>query len=281
MERSDEELISAFRAGDEGALSALLARHAPAVYRFGVKMCRDSEDAKDVLQDTLLAAARGIREFRGTSSVSTWLYAVARSFCIKKRRTSKFAPKRTVSLDDPEAIAQAPAPGRRPDEAASDRELAGLLDRAIASLDPTGRETLVLTDVEGLSAPEVAEVLGVTVDAVKSRLHRARAQVRAQLEPHLPLVERPNRATAAGGCSDVVTLFSRHLEGQIGAAECAEMQAHVAHCARCSAACESLKHTLALCRAEPRGDVSPAIQALVRAALRAAAARTQLESSEE
>jgi RNA polymerase sigma-70 factor (ECF subfamily) len=147
-----------------------------------------------------------------------------------------------------------------------------LLDRAIASLDPTSREVLVLRDVEGLTAPEVAEVLGVTVDAVKSRLHRARAEVRAQLEPHLPLAERSSRAMSAGGCSDVVALFSRYLEGEIGAAECEKMQAHVARCKRCGAACESLKHTLALCRAEPRGEVSPEIQELVRKALRAAAA---------
>jgi RNA polymerase sigma-70 factor (ECF subfamily) len=268
MDRSDDELITAFRAGDEEALSALVARHAPAVYRFGFKMCGDAEDAKDVLQDTLLAVARGMRDFRGASSLWTWLYAVARSFCIKKRRASRFAPKETVSLDDLEATAQAPALGRAPDEVASDRELSTLLDQAIAALDPENREVLVLRDIEGLTAPEVAEVLDVSVDAVKSRLHRARAEVRARLEPHLPVAERPRRATAAGGCSDVVTLFSRYLEGEISAAACAEMQAHVARCSRCGAACESLKHTLALCRAEPPGDVSPEIQELVRKALR-------------
>ena len=100
MDRADEDLLASIRAGDDVALGSLLARHAPAIYRFGVKMCRDPEDAKDVLQDTLLAAARGIREFRGASSLSTWLYTVARSFCIKKHRSSKLAPTDTVSLDD-------------------------------------------------------------------------------------------------------------------------------------------------------------------------------------
>jgi RNA polymerase sigma-70 factor (ECF subfamily) len=181
MEPRDDELITAVRAGDEDALSALLARHAPSVYRFGVKLCRDEEDAKDVLQDTLLAAARGIRGFRGASSLSTWLYTVARSFCLKKRRTSKFAPDEVVSFDDPKTITHAPAPGKSPEGAASDRELAVLLDRAMGSLDPASREVLVLRDVEGLTAPEVAQILGVSVDAVKSRLHRARADVRAGL----------------------------------------------------------------------------------------------------
>ena len=268
MDRADEELLASIRAGDDAALGSLLARHAPAIYRFGVKMCRDREDAKDVLQDTLLAAARGIREFRGASSLSTWLYTVARSVCIKKRRTSKFAPTDTVSLDDHANALDARAADKAPDEAAADRELSALLDRAIASLEPASREVLVLRDVEGLTAPEVAEVLGVSVDAVKSRLHRARAEIRAKLEAHLPSAERASQRPVASGCPDVIALFSRFLEGEIGAAECETMQAHVATCKRCNAGCESLKHTLALCRAEPRGEVPPDVQELVRKALR-------------
>src|SRR6187397_3346990 len=85
--------------GDRQALEALLERHQAQVYRFGMKMCRDPEDAADVLQDTLFAMARGVRDFRGASSLSTWLYTIARSFCIKKRRRSKFAPAAERSLD--------------------------------------------------------------------------------------------------------------------------------------------------------------------------------------
>ncbi len=268
MDRADEELLASIRAGDDAALGSLLARHAPAIYRFGVKMCRDPEDAKDVLQDTLLAAARGIREFRGASSLSTWLYTVARSFCIKKRRSSKFAPTETVSLDDCDGAAEARAPGRPPDEAASDWELSAMLEAAIRALDPASREVLVLRDVEGLTAPEVAEVLGVSVDAVKSRLHRARAEVRANLEGHPPTSKPGSQRPAASGCPDVVALFSRFLEGEIGAADCEAMEAHVATCKRCNAACESLKRTLTLCRSESRGEVPSDVQALVRKALR-------------
>jgi RNA polymerase sigma-70 factor (ECF subfamily) len=74
----DQQLLERARAGDRAALETLLERHQPQVYRFGLKMCRDPEDAKDVLQDTLLAMARGVRDFRGASSISTWLYTVAR-----------------------------------------------------------------------------------------------------------------------------------------------------------------------------------------------------------
>jgi RNA polymerase sigma-70 factor (ECF subfamily) len=268
MEKADEELLASLRAGNDAAIGALLTRHAPAIYRFGVKMCRDPEDAKDVLQETLLAAARGLHEFRGASSLSTWLYTVARSFCIKKRRRSKFAPRELTSLDEPGAAGDAMSHDKGPEEVASDRELTALLDDAIGALDPANREVLVLRDVEGLTAPEVAQVLGTSVDAVKSRLHRARAEVRARLESHLPLAERPSVAPAAGGCPEVVTLFSRYVEGEIGPAECAAMQTHVGACKRCNAACESLRHTLALCKADPSADVPPDVQALVRKALR-------------
>src|SRR5512146_3412268 len=99
MARTDEELLAAAREGDRDALEQLLAAHQHRVFRFGVKMCGQEEDAKDVLQETLLAAARNIRDFRGASSVSTWLYTIARSFCIKKHRTSKFAPDHVDSLE--------------------------------------------------------------------------------------------------------------------------------------------------------------------------------------
>lgn len=268
MEKDDQDLLAAIRAGDDEAMAALLTRHAPAIYRFGVKMCRDPEDAKDVLQDTLLTVARGVRAFRGGSSLSTWLYTVARSFCIKKRRTSKFAPTETVSLDDDSRMVVAPSTDRDPEANAMEHELAACLDHAIASLDDDHREVLVLRDVEGLTAPEVAEVLGISVDAVKSRLHRARSKVREKAEEGLAPLVREGARRRAPGCPDVVALFSRYLEGDIGTAECNAMQAHVASCTSCTAACESLKQTLALCRTESRGPVPLDVQELVRRALR-------------
>src|SRR6188474_433518 len=143
-------------------------------------MCGDAEDAKEVLQDTLLAAARNVKDFRGGSSLSTWLYTIARSFCIKRRRRAKFAPNEELSLD---ALGAAlPAAGPAPDEIASQREVRRALAGVIESLDPDSREVLVLRDIEGLTAPEVAQITDTSVDAVKSRLHRARARVRELLE---------------------------------------------------------------------------------------------------
>jgi RNA polymerase sigma-70 factor (ECF subfamily) len=168
-EATDQHLLEAARSGDRRALDVLLTRHQPRVYRFGLKMCRDPEDAKDILQETLLAVARGVKDFRGASSVSTWLYTIARSFCIKKRRRSKFAPEAEESLDavgPGEEARQLPDPTRPPDESLAGRQVEVALESAIGSLDPMYREVLVLRDVEGLTAPEVAEVMGLSVEAV-------------------------------------------------------------------------------------------------------------------
>ena len=130
---TDHDLLEAARGGDPQALEQLLERYQSRVYRFGLKMCRDSEDARDVVQDTLLAAARSLRDFRGASSLSTWLYTITRSFCIKKRRRSKFAPEAEVSLDSeagPEALAAAD-PRRGPDELAASREIEQALELSL------------------------------------------------------------------------------------------------------------------------------------------------------
>jgi RNA polymerase sigma-70 factor, ECF subfamily len=272
MDESDKVLLDAAKAGDSRAIAAILERYAPAVFRFGMKMCRDPEDAKDIVQETLLAASRGLGDFRGGSSPATWLYTVARSFCIKKRRRSKFAPTE-VSLEDGAATDVA-AQGPLPDETAASRELGAVLDDALAELDPSYREVLILRDVEGLTAPEVAEVLGVSTDAVKSRLHRARADLRARLEPRLPRDEQLGRLPAAPGCPEILSVFSRYLEGDIGPAECAAMDAHVLGCARCRTACSSLKHTLSLCRTASTAEVPAEIQALVKQAVRELAAQS-------
>jgi len=106
-EQTDSTVLDEARAGNARALEMLLERHQAQVYRFGLKMCRDPEDAKDVLQDTLLAMARSVRDFRGASSISTWLYTIARSFCIKKRRRSTFAPARAPRSLDTDAATEA------------------------------------------------------------------------------------------------------------------------------------------------------------------------------
>jgi RNA polymerase sigma-70 factor (ECF subfamily) len=271
MARSDDELLTAARAGDRSALEALLVRYQPTVYGFGMKMCRDPEDAKDILQDTLLAMARSVRDFRGASSLSTWLYSIARSFCIKKRRHGRSVAAEPLSspAGGEADAAKVAHPGRGPEEEIGSREIEAALAQAMAGLAPPYREVLVLRDIEGLRAPEVAEILGLTTEAVKSRLHRARLALRHSLAPLLGLAQAQPEQRTSHKCPDVLMLFSRHLEGEISADLCAEMERHVAGCDRCRASCESLRRTLNLCRTAPSPQVPEGIQQSVRNSLRA------------
>jgi RNA polymerase sigma-70 factor (ECF subfamily) len=265
---TDAELLAAARQGDAVALEALLVRYQPHLYRFGLRMCGNEEDAGDVAQESLIAMARSLRDFRGDSSVSSWLYTIARRFCIKKRRRSRFAPAREDSLDAPgiDAAGRLADPAPSPEQTATSRELQRALARAIDGLEPPQREVLVLRDVEGLSAADVAEVLEISVEAVKSRLHRARVAVRQALAPILgsPRGEPPRDST----CPDILTLFSQYLEGDIDPGMCAAMEAHLARCGRCRGTCESLKRTLAVCRELPTPEVPASVAASIRAAVR-------------
>ena len=269
---TDDELLSAARQGDAAALEALLVRYQPHLYRFGLRMCGNVEDAGDVAQESLISMVRSLRDFRGDSSVSTWLYTIARRFCIKKRRRSRFAPAREESLDAPGALAAhgLADPSPSPEQTAAGRELTSALTRAIDALDPAQREVLVLRDLEGLPASEAARVLGISVDAVKSRLHRARVAVRQELAPMLD--RQPIEARGAM-CPDVLTLFSQHLEGEIDPSVCATMEAHLAQCRHCRHACDSLKRTLAVCRQLPTPDVPASLASSIKTAIRAVLAQ--------
>jgi len=209
-----------------------------------------------------------VKDFRGASSVSTWLYTIARSFCIKKRRRSKFAPGQEESLSGGAAIeARALAdPGLAPDDSLAGKQVERALEIAIGELDPMYREVLVLRDVEGLTAPEVSEVLGIGVEAVKSRLHRARLAVRARVAPLLgmPVASVP----PASSCPDVLSLFSRHVEGEISADLCAELESHLAGCPGCRARCDTLQRTLAVCKSTPAPAVPEPVQRSVREAMK-------------
>jgi RNA polymerase sigma-70 factor, ECF subfamily len=251
MPQSEAELIERARDGDRDALSELLEQVEPTIYRFAMKLCRHPEDARGVLQETMITMARSLEGFRGDASLSSWLYAVARSHCARKRRRSKFAPERIESL---EREARAAAEGIASDEPAPDEEierrrLTQALEAALHDLRDEHREVLILRDVEGLTAPEVAGILELSVPAVKSRLHRARAALREAMAPVLG--DQP----VGPACPDIVEAFSRNLEGDLTARDCRSMQEHVDRCPRCKSACDALRATLAVCSASGPGEV--------------------------
>lgn len=266
-ETDERALLEAAQGGDEAALTELINRYSPKVYRFGMKMCRHEQDAEEVLQDTLLAAAKGLPDFRGQSSLSTWLYTIARSYCIKRRRKHVDEPSTLEPLHElraegvPQLVDQ-----RGPDDEAASREIEAALELAIDELEPMYREVLVLRDLEGLTAPEVGEILELGVEAVKSRLHRARAQVRQRIAP---LFSSEAEDPPLASCPDVVELLSRHMEDDVSPELCYEMEQHVAACPRCAARCDSLRRALALCHAYPAPEVPDEIKQLVARQMRA------------
>lgn len=257
---TEPNLVELARAGDDAALTRLVDIYAPKILRFGMKLCRDDQDAQDVAQQTLLSMVSRIGEFRGESHFTSWLFAIARSHCIKLR-TRGAAAVPTVDLGAA-AVAPLAAPNTAPDETASREQLEKALHAAIQALEPSQREVLVLRDVEGLSAPEVAEALNLSVDAVKSRLHRARKALRDHLEPWF------EQSSPRAACPDVVELLSRYHEGDVTSEVCKTMEAHVAACAECAKRCHSLRSVLSACSVVPVPELSDELKLAVRAQIR-------------
>ncbi len=257
-EPTDGELIARIREGDRDALEALLRRHSDRIFRFGMRMCRDAEDAQEVLQETMLAVSRSADQFRGDASFSSWLFTLVRNACARNRRKRSGEPDTVESLD-----VLGPAPGREdPDADLQRKRLAQALEDAIGELEPMYREVLLLRDVEGLSAKETADALELSVAAVKSRLHRARLDLRERLAPMfapVPPVQDPQ------ACPDVLSSLSAHLEGDLDAEHCRAMEQHVAECPRCNVRCDTLRRTLNLCATTPGPQLPPAVVAAVRA----------------
>jgi len=264
MTPPDSELLASIREGDARALEELLARYEPQVYRFGLRMCGNEEDARDVLQETLLAAFRGAREFRGEARLSTWLFQVARSFCSKARRRGADEPVRHEPLQGVEASAVADR-GEPPDARAHASEVGRALQEALSSLPEASREVVVLRDVEGLSAEEAASVLGIEVPALKSRLHRARVELREKLA----FLLEPEEGEPVP-CPELAQELAAYASAEIDQATCAAIEAHLARCASCGRACDRLQSSVSLCSALPGGAVPARVQAEVRGALQAA-----------
>ena len=178
---TDEQLVRKSQEDDERAFGELVSRYESKVYSLALKMLRNPEDAEDVLQDTFLRAYRGIKSFKGNSTFSTWIYRITANSALMRLRKRQLP---TVSIDDADER-EAPiniadwAPG--PVEQMLNQETQAAMTEAIDALPPEFRQVFVLRDIEELSNAEVAEILDLSVAAVKSRMHRARLNVRNRL----------------------------------------------------------------------------------------------------
>jgi RNA polymerase sigma-70 factor (ECF subfamily) len=176
----EDDVLAAAQAGDLAALDLLLRTHRYGVYRYGLQVCRTTEDAEDALQETLWAATRAIKTFRGAaSSIASWMFTIIRRECHRLLDRHREAP---IPLDAVEDGLTSNLPD--PDATLAGSRRTELLAMALRELDPIHREVVLLRDIEELSAPEAAARLSISVDALKSRLHRARVRLREHVRAH-------------------------------------------------------------------------------------------------
>lgn len=265
----EQQLFQRAHDGDREALEELLRQHEQRIYRYGLRMCGDEDAAREVLQRTLLTAFEQIGTFRGEARLSTWLFAIARSVCGRLHRRTRSAPLHDMALDADEAPVLV-SHDLEPEESAQRAELAELVGAAIAGLPPSYREAVVLRDVEGLAAEEVALTLGLQIPALKSRLHRGRQMLKVSLAALL------RDGAGPGGAQPCPQLLARlnALEGRpVDRSACAEIEQHLDACETCRVALGDLREAASLCRRLPGDDVPDAVKRAVRTALREAVSR--------
>jgi RNA polymerase sigma factor (sigma-70 family) len=169
-----EALLDRARMGEPGAIRALIELHQPDIRRFAFKVCRTPEDAEDAVQHTLYVVLTKIGGFRKAAKFTSWLFTVVKNECLRLLRR-----KPAEALDEGATAGTQSAPN----EVLDQRQIAASVAAAIAGLEPEQRQVFVMREVEQLSAVEVAAALRLSIPAVKSRLHRARAQMRLTLAP--------------------------------------------------------------------------------------------------
>ena len=188
----DAALVEALRREDPEAPEQLVETYGDRVYRLALRITGSNEDAEEAAQDALWTAARKISTFKGESAFGSWLYRIAANAAYQKLRARK-SKAHEIAIDD--VLPTFDDDGRhfepmadwsdRVDEQALQGELRKVLGDAIDKLPPDYRTALVLHDVEGLSNPDIAEALGISLPAVKSRVHRSRLFVRKSLAEYM------------------------------------------------------------------------------------------------
>lgn len=192
LSRGETEFIERLRAGDAAAFEELVAERSGEIYALLVRLTEDAEEARDLAQETFLQAFRHIGSFRGDANLRTWLYRIAVNEARNRRRWwMRRHRSQTVSLDEPDE-ANFSLSERLQSDAEADpeqtmlrRERERVLLKALGSLSRPYREAVVLRDIEGLSYEEVAHALQINIGTVKSRLARARSEMRRRLEGSL------------------------------------------------------------------------------------------------
>lgn len=180
--------------GDAEAFNRFVEHFRGKIFHYTWLMCGHREDAEEVAQDTLLKVFESFSQLREPERVRPWVFRIARNACLMRRRKSVFAPSQELSLDDllpdwdhegGQGKLQIADWSDLPDRQILQSEMRQAIEKAISAVPENYRPVILLRDVEELSTLETAQILDVTEDVVKTRLHRARLAVRQKLDEHL------------------------------------------------------------------------------------------------
>lgn len=177
--------------GDASAFTPFVESFQSKIFQYTWLMCGQREDAEEVAQETLFKVFENFDQLRDPTHVKAWVFRIAKNFCLMKRRRSVFAPDREYSLDellpssDGERRLQVPDPAESPDGYVLRGELNAQLEAAIRELPEIYRSVVLLRDIEELSTAETADVLDLSPDVVKQRLHRGRLALRKALSSYV------------------------------------------------------------------------------------------------
>ena len=185
----DRALLERAQVGDIDAFEALVERHKDRLYGLALRMTRSEADAAEVVQDTFLAAYQNLTNFRGEAAFGSWVHRIAANNALMRLRHQRVVEAASEELGSPEftergSLAEVPDYdwSRRADEKVLDEELGRAIRQGTDALPEGYREVFLLKDVEGLSYEEIAEMMAISVPAVKSRLHRARLALREKID---------------------------------------------------------------------------------------------------
>lgn len=186
----DSELITKARSGDQKSFAHLFKKYEQMVYGFSYKVCRNRDKAEETLQDTFISVYKNLDQFQGDSKFSTWLYSIVTNNCLMKRRKRKIDQEMSY-LDEPPGEEEGKE-GKQiadwsgtPVDKLMNKELKNRLDDAIQKLPIEYRVVFILRDIEDQSAEETANILKLSIPAVKSRLRRARIFLRNELNDYM------------------------------------------------------------------------------------------------
>ncbi len=200
-ELSDEKLVKSFvGAHDEEAFTEIINRYEDKIYRIALRITHNPSDAEDVLQEVFITLIEKLHTFHEESKFSTWLYRVAANASLMHLRTEKKKYKNEVSIEDYVSYKEDGTFkgveirdwSDKPDEVLFSKEAMEIIERAVNELPVPYRVVFHLRDVEGLTDYETAKVLGLSVSAVKSRIHRARLFLRDKLSDYFSINVKNN-----------------------------------------------------------------------------------------